>query len=209
MSVCKWRALPGVNAAAVGLIVAAVFQLGMKVHSNSPIPDASICIGELLFPFPPAPPPPLPREPFYNGYSFWLATLDRKDVPCTITVLCYFQFRAEGSLDQSKASHAPWLASQSCHSEQAPVMSWQSDTHCNTSVTLSITSLNTQYTYTYIWISGSINIYIWMYLQLHWFIIYVYNYNSYVTRGTSATYVYMYNHSTADTLLFLFRPFYV
>lgn len=159
--------------------------------------------------FPPCTPPPLPREPFYNGYSFWLATLDRKDVPCTITVLCYFQVRAGGSLDQSKASHAPWLASQSCHSEQAPVMSWQSDTHCNTSVTLSITSLNTQYTYTYIWISGSINIYIWMYLQLHWFIIYVYNHNSYVTRGTSTTYVYMYNHSTADTLLFLFRPFYV
>ena len=45
---CKCRALPGVNAAAVGLIVAAVFQLGMKVHSNSPIPDASICIGESL-----------------------------------------------------------------------------------------------------------------------------------------------------------------
>lgn len=40
------RALPGVNAAAVGLIVAAVFQLGMKVHGNSPIPDASVCIGE-------------------------------------------------------------------------------------------------------------------------------------------------------------------
>lgn len=43
------RALPGVNAAAVGLIVAAVFQLGMKVHSNSPIPDASICIGIIGF----------------------------------------------------------------------------------------------------------------------------------------------------------------
>ena len=40
------RALPGVNAAAVGLIVAAVFQLGMKVHGNSPIPEASVCIGE-------------------------------------------------------------------------------------------------------------------------------------------------------------------
>ncbi|KAL3145700.1 hypothetical protein ABBQ32_003233 [Trebouxia sp. C0010 RCD-2024] len=43
------RALPGVNAAAVGLIVAAVFQLGMKVHSNSPIPDASMCIGIIGF----------------------------------------------------------------------------------------------------------------------------------------------------------------
>ena len=39
------RALPGVNAAAVGLIVAAVLQLGLKVHANSPFPDATICIG--------------------------------------------------------------------------------------------------------------------------------------------------------------------
>lgn len=40
------RALPGVNAAAVGLIVAAVFQLGLKVRANSPFPNATICIGE-------------------------------------------------------------------------------------------------------------------------------------------------------------------
>ncbi len=43
-SVC--RALPGVNAAAVGLIVAAVFQLGLKVRANSPFPDATVCIGK-------------------------------------------------------------------------------------------------------------------------------------------------------------------
>ncbi len=43
-SVCK--ALPGVNAAAVGLIVAVVFQLGMKVRVNSPFSDATVCIDE-------------------------------------------------------------------------------------------------------------------------------------------------------------------
>lgn len=40
------RALPGINAAAVGLIVAAVFQLGFKVQANSPFPDATVGIGK-------------------------------------------------------------------------------------------------------------------------------------------------------------------
>ncbi|KAL0039433.1 hypothetical protein WJX79_008119 [Trebouxia sp. C0005] len=43
------RALPGVNAAAVGLIVAAVFQLGLKVHANSPFPTATVSIGIVGF----------------------------------------------------------------------------------------------------------------------------------------------------------------
>jgi len=42
------RALPGVTAAAIGLIVAAVFQLGLKVHANSPFPAATVSIGRWL-----------------------------------------------------------------------------------------------------------------------------------------------------------------
>jgi chromate transporter len=45
----KWdvykRALPGLNAAAVGLVVAAVFNIVFKVRALSPFPDASVCIG--------------------------------------------------------------------------------------------------------------------------------------------------------------------
>lgn len=37
--------LPGLNAAAVGLITAAVFQLSFSVRTNSPTPVASTCIG--------------------------------------------------------------------------------------------------------------------------------------------------------------------
>ena len=37
--------LPGLNAAAVGLITAAVFQLSFSVRANSPTPVASTCIG--------------------------------------------------------------------------------------------------------------------------------------------------------------------
>ena len=44
-SVCC-RALPGINSAAVGLIVAAVFQLGLKILSQSPFMAATLCIGE-------------------------------------------------------------------------------------------------------------------------------------------------------------------
>ncbi len=40
-----YRMLPGLNAAAVGLITAAVFQLSFSVRSNSPFPVASTCIG--------------------------------------------------------------------------------------------------------------------------------------------------------------------
>ena len=43
------RALPGLNASAVGLVVAAVFQMSFKVRSLSPHPDASVVIGILAF----------------------------------------------------------------------------------------------------------------------------------------------------------------
>ena len=39
------RPLPGLNASAVGLIVAAVFNMAFKVKSLSPFPNASVCIG--------------------------------------------------------------------------------------------------------------------------------------------------------------------
>lgn len=39
------RMLPGINAAAVGLIIAAVFQLMFSVRENSPTPAASTAIG--------------------------------------------------------------------------------------------------------------------------------------------------------------------
>merc|ERR1712137_718497 len=39
------HALPGFNASAVGLIVSAMFQIAFKVRSNSPFPNASVCIG--------------------------------------------------------------------------------------------------------------------------------------------------------------------
>lgn len=43
------RALPGLNAAAVGLIVASVFQLTLSAWSTSPFPTTSICIGILAY----------------------------------------------------------------------------------------------------------------------------------------------------------------
>lgn len=43
------RMLPGLNAAAVGLIIAAVFQLTFSVRSNSPTPLASTAIGVIGF----------------------------------------------------------------------------------------------------------------------------------------------------------------
>ena len=39
------RALPGLNAAAIGLLVAASFQLLFQAHQTSSMPSASICIG--------------------------------------------------------------------------------------------------------------------------------------------------------------------
>jgi len=39
------HALSGLNASAVGLIVAAMFQIAFKVKSISPFPNASVCIG--------------------------------------------------------------------------------------------------------------------------------------------------------------------
>lgn len=41
--------LPGLNSAAVGLVVAAVFQLTFKLRQISPFPDATICIGMVSF----------------------------------------------------------------------------------------------------------------------------------------------------------------
>jgi chromate transporter len=41
--------LPGLNSAAVGLVVTAVFQLTFKLRQTSPFPDATICIGMLAF----------------------------------------------------------------------------------------------------------------------------------------------------------------
>ena len=43
------RALPGLNSSAVGLVVAAVFQMSFKVREISPMPDASVVIGILAF----------------------------------------------------------------------------------------------------------------------------------------------------------------
>lgn len=43
------RALPGMNAAAVGLIVTAVFSLYDKLRSTSPFPDTAVAIGLLGF----------------------------------------------------------------------------------------------------------------------------------------------------------------
>lgn len=43
------RALPGLNAAAVGLIVASVFQLTFSAWSTSDFPTTSICIGMLVY----------------------------------------------------------------------------------------------------------------------------------------------------------------
>ena len=49
----KWqiyrRALPGLNSAAVGLIIASVFQLTLNAYVSSPFPKTSICIGILAF----------------------------------------------------------------------------------------------------------------------------------------------------------------
>jgi chromate transport protein ChrA len=44
-----YRMLPGLNAAAVGLVVTAVFQLTFKLRQTSPFPDATICIGIVGF----------------------------------------------------------------------------------------------------------------------------------------------------------------
>jgi chromate transporter len=43
------RALPGLNASAVGLIVASVFQLTFQAWTTSPFPTTSICIGILVY----------------------------------------------------------------------------------------------------------------------------------------------------------------
>lgn len=43
------RMLPGVNAAAVGLILAAVFSLALKILQASPFPNASVDIGTSSF----------------------------------------------------------------------------------------------------------------------------------------------------------------
>ena len=42
------RALPGLNAGALGLLVAASFQLVFQARQTSPMPAASICIGACL-----------------------------------------------------------------------------------------------------------------------------------------------------------------
>mmetsp|Transcript_20186 Transcript_20186/g.50509 ORF Transcript_20186/g.50509 Transcript_20186/m.50509 type:complete len:369 (+) Transcript_20186:1-1107(+) len=43
------RALPGLNSSAVGLVVAAVFQMAFKVREISPFKDASVVIGIVAF----------------------------------------------------------------------------------------------------------------------------------------------------------------
>ncbi len=43
------RALPGLNSAAIGLIVASVFQLSLKAYVSSPFPITSICIGIISY----------------------------------------------------------------------------------------------------------------------------------------------------------------
>jgi chromate transporter len=43
------RALPGMNAASVGLILASVFRMTFDVHGISTFPTASLCIGLLAF----------------------------------------------------------------------------------------------------------------------------------------------------------------
>lgn len=49
----KWKlyrhALPGLNSAAVGLIISSVFQLSLNAYTSSPFPTTSICIGILAF----------------------------------------------------------------------------------------------------------------------------------------------------------------
>ena len=45
------RALPGLNAAAVGLLVAAAFQLTFQARQTSAAPTTSICIGACLVPW--------------------------------------------------------------------------------------------------------------------------------------------------------------
>ena len=43
------QALPGMNAASVGLILASVFRMTLDVHGLSTFPAASLCIGLLAF----------------------------------------------------------------------------------------------------------------------------------------------------------------
>lgn len=43
------RALPGLNSAAVGLIITSVFQLSLNAYTSSPFPTTSICIGIVSF----------------------------------------------------------------------------------------------------------------------------------------------------------------
>ena len=43
------KAMPGMNAAAAGLVVAAVFSLYDKVRLNSPVPDETVAMGMLTF----------------------------------------------------------------------------------------------------------------------------------------------------------------
>ena len=49
----KWnvyrRALPGFNAASVGLILASVFKMTLDVYNLSPFPTADLCIGLFAF----------------------------------------------------------------------------------------------------------------------------------------------------------------
>ncbi len=40
--------LPGLNAAAVGLIVGSVVLLTLQIHASSPFPSATMCIGEIF-----------------------------------------------------------------------------------------------------------------------------------------------------------------
>lgn len=54
------RALPGLNASAVGLIVTSVFQLTLSAYDSSPFPTTSICIGMMAYGFTEVVPIPAP-----------------------------------------------------------------------------------------------------------------------------------------------------
>lgn len=43
------RALPGLNAAGIGLIVISVIQLTLNAWNKSPFPDTTICIGIIAY----------------------------------------------------------------------------------------------------------------------------------------------------------------
>lgn len=43
------RALPGLNSAAVGLVTSAAISLAVSLRAQSPFPNATVCIGMVVF----------------------------------------------------------------------------------------------------------------------------------------------------------------